>query len=213
LIFEKGFNLSNFALKLSLQKEVIDWIRDQQRLEITSDLNRQRLEKEQLLANNLRQQSLEAQLKHQELEQLLAKQQATHEIEILRTKAEFYGTLLKGGNLQILALQLAQNPEDVRAIQQAMFQQQQAERDRSIHLLQTLLQADVIEGWQLTEVCKRALSELTGKPAIISSQPLDSLEPSNASKEGVDVSIIQNSKNPTQQQDPEFKQEDLDQIN
>jgi predicted nucleic acid-binding protein len=62
----------------------------------------------------------------------------------------------------LLALQLAQNSCDVQAILQVLNQQKQIEREHHIKVLQTLLDADAIEGWQLAEVSKRALKELMG---------------------------------------------------
>ena len=66
------------------------------------------------------------------------------------------------GNLQILALQLAQSPGDVQAILQALNQEKQLEQAYKIQVLETLLKADAIEGWQLTEVGKLAIKDLMG---------------------------------------------------
>lgn len=190
-IYKSGFNLSNFTLKLSLQKEVADRIRDQTRLaeeiqverikqnllrektrfeieqeEQKVELERKRIEQQQALENDLRLKDLQAKLQHQELEQRLAQQQAEFELKLMEQKTNFYGSMLQSGNVQLLALQLAQNPEDVRAILQALNQQKQIEREHNIRILQTLLDADVVEGWQLTEVGKRALQELIGAPKV-----------------------------------------------
>ncbi|MEQ8383290.1 MAG: hypothetical protein RH949_13095 [Coleofasciculus sp. A1-SPW-01] len=186
-IYESGFNLSNFTLKLSLQQEVADWIRSQTRIqeeiqlekskqyliiektqfeieqeEKKAELEQKRIERQQELENKLRLKKLQAKLQHQELEQRLAQQQADFELKIMEQKTKFYSSMLQSGNLQLLALQLAQNPEDVRAILQALNQQKQIEREHNIKILRTLLDADVVEGWQLTEVGKRALQELIG---------------------------------------------------
>jgi hypothetical protein len=186
-IYESGFNLSNFILKLSLQQEVADWIRDQTRLqeeirlektkqnlvwektqfeveqeEQKVELERKRIEKQQALENDLRLKDLQAKLQHQALEQRLAQQQAEFELKLIEQKTKFYSSILQSGNFHLLALQLAQSPEDVRAILQVLNQQKQVEREHNIRILQTLLDADVVEGWQLTEVGKRALQELIG---------------------------------------------------
>jgi hypothetical protein len=186
-IYESGFNLSKFTLKLSLQQEIADWVQTQTRIqeeiklektkqdlvrektrfeiekeEQRSDQERKRLKKQQELENDLRLKDLEAKLQQQELEQRLAQQHAEFELKLMEQKTNFYSSILQSGNLQLLALQLAQNPEDVRAILQALSQQKQIEREHNIRILQTLLDADVVEGWQLTEVGKRALQELIG---------------------------------------------------
>jgi hypothetical protein len=186
-ISELGFNLSNFTLKLSLEQEVLDWVKTDKRIkedlhreQVQQDLerqrmnfaleqekqrveqNRQRIEQQQQLEQELKVKELEARLKQQQLEQELAQKQAEFELKIMEQKTIFYSSMLQTGNLQLLALQLAQNPGDVQAILQALNQQKQIEREHHIKVLQTLLDADAIEGWQLTEVSKRALKELMG---------------------------------------------------
>jgi hypothetical protein len=219
-ISESGFNLSHFILKLSLEKEVAEWIKtdtriqeDIQREQTQQDLERQRrkfaleqeeqnaelarkqleqqqiqanefkrkeleaqleqqklqqelarnqLEQQQNLQNELKRKELEAQLEQQKLQQDLARQQAEFEFKLMEQKTTFYSSILQAGNLQILALQLAQSPGDIQAILQALNQEKQLDRAYKIQVLETLLKADAIEGWQLTEVGKRAIKELMG---------------------------------------------------
>jgi len=219
-ISESGFSLSNFILKLSLEQEVVDWIKENTRIqeniqqeqtqqqrerqrrkfeieaeEQRAELAKKQLEQQQILDNEFKrkellakleqqkleqelaqkqveqQQMLEAQfnlrnlqvkLEQQRLEQELHQKQAEFELKLMEQKTTFYSSILQAGNLQILALQLAQSPGDVQAILQALNQEKQLDRAYKIQVLETLLRADAIEGWQLTEVGKRVIKELMG---------------------------------------------------
>ena len=219
-ISESGFNLSNFTLKLSLEEEVLNWLKEETRIleniqqeqtqqklerqrrqfeleqeeqraelaqkqteqqqiqdnefkrkEIEAKLEQQRLEQEfaqkqveqqQMLEAQFNLRNLQAKKEQQILEHQLHQKQAEFELKLMEQKTTFYSSILQAGNLQILALQLAQSPGDVQAILQALNQEKQLDRAYKIQVLQTLLNADAIEGWQLTEVGKRAITELMG---------------------------------------------------
>jgi hypothetical protein len=189
-IYEVGFDLNNFTLKLTLGEEAVDWIQTQTRIQeqinlertkqdlerqksqfdierdqAQTEFSRKKQEEELAFQNKLTQQQLQAKLQQQHLEQMLIQQQAEFELKIMQQKTEFYGSMLQQGNLQLLALQLAQNPGDVQAILQALNEQKQLDRENNIRVLETLLNADAVEGWQLTEVGKHALKELLGVAA------------------------------------------------
>lgn len=87
----------------------------------------------------------------------LERQRGELEIERMRMKMEFYGPLIKGGQWQLLALQLANHPEDVAAVAQMISQQRQAEMDNQLRALKIMLEEDVIEGFQMEEASKRVL--------------------------------------------------------
>lgn len=133
---------------------------EQQKLE--QELARKHLEQQQSMESLLKLKELEAQLEQQKLKQKLDQMQAESDLKLMQQKTTFYSSMLQSGNLQMLALHLAQNPGDVEAILQALNQQKQIEREYQIKVLQTLLEADVIEGSQLTEVGQRVLKELMG---------------------------------------------------
>lgn len=188
-IDESGLSVSKFTLKLSLSQDAINWVQTQRHIKEEIELEktkqdlvreknkfeieqeqtraeqeRKQIEEQQKLENQLKFNELQAKLQQQDLEHRLAQQQADFELKLMEQKTKVYSSMLQSGNLQLLALQLAQNPEDVRAILEALNQQKQIERENNIRILQTLLDADVIEGWQLTEVGKRALQEIIGLP-------------------------------------------------
>lgn len=99
----------------------------------------------------------------------IVRQEVTHELEatkvryeneIKKQRMDFYTPLIKKGQWNLLALQLAEHPDDVVAIANMMNQQQQAERDNQLKLLKIMLDEDVVEGFQVDEVRKRVLQKL-----------------------------------------------------
>lgn len=105
-----------------------------------------------------------------ELEQAQKREQ--FELQMMKQKTEFYAGMLQAGQWQLLALQLAQSPKDVQVILQTLNQQKQIEREHQVKMLKMLLDSDAVEGYQLSEVGKRALQELIG----LSEQPTAALE-------------------------------------
>jgi len=145
---------------------------EQQKLE--QQFAQRQVEQQQMLEAQLNLRNLQAQREQQKLEQEIHQKQADFEIKLMQQKTTFYSLILQAGNLQILALQLAQSPGDVQAILQALNQEKQLDRAYKIQVLETLLKADAIEGWQLTEVGKLAIKDLMGTveqflPAALSS--------------------------------------------
>ncbi len=133
---------------------------EQQNLE--QQFAQRQVEQQQKLEAQFNLRNLQSQLEQQKLEQELHQKQAEFELKLMEQKTTFYSSILQAGNLQILALQLAQSPGDVQAILQALNQEKQLEQAYKIQVLETLLKADAIEGWQLTEVGKLAIKDLMG---------------------------------------------------
>jgi hypothetical protein len=157
-----GFHISNVVIRVTPHQEVVDWSKERIRIDAQSSLEHQRLHRQQSLHQDLKRLELESALDRQSLEHKLAKQQAEFEIQILQVKTEFYGNLLKTGNINLLALQLSQNPGDVLIVQQALRQQQQEDRDLHMRTLEMLVKADGVEGFQLTELGKSTITQLLG---------------------------------------------------
>jgi hypothetical protein len=155
-----GFAITGLLIKVVSNQEVIDWNREKIRIDAQSSLEHQRLKREQSLQQDLKKLELEAAIDQQTLEHRLAKQQAEFDIQMLKVKTDFYSSLLKAGNINILALQLSQNPGDVLIVQQALLQQQQAERDMHLRTLEVMIRADGVEGFQLSELGKSTIAQL-----------------------------------------------------
>lgn len=168
-IYDEGFNLKQFTVILSLEEEAREWIRKRKRLQEAAKL--------QLLQQELERKRIRQSNKF-ELEQVRQREQ--FQLEIMKQKTEFYTAMLQAGQWQLLALQLAQSPEDVPVILQTLNQQKQIEREHQVKMLKMLLDSDAVEGWQLSEVGKRALQELIGfteqSPAALESAPTNNTE-------------------------------------
>lgn len=83
--------------------------------------------------------------------------------QLLRQQINFYSDILKGGEPQLLAMHLAQRPDDVQIIMQLINQQKQLEREQHMKMLKMLLDEDVIEGWQISDSVKRQLQQVFGQ--------------------------------------------------
>ncbi|UKP00517.1 hypothetical protein [Nostoc sp. UHCC 0870] len=179
-IHHEGFNLKTLYVTLSLEEEARERIRRKKRLSEEHELEKIRLQQEaelQTKRNKQERQEVKAglldEMEIQMLKQNLAKQQKIFEeeqarrqelfqLEIMKQRTEFYSTMLQAGQWQMLALQLAQNPQDVPLILESLNQQKLLEREHQIKMLKILIDTDAVEGWQLSEVGKRALQELVG---------------------------------------------------
>ena len=80
----------------------------------------------------------------------------------MKTKMDFYGPMIQAGQWQMLAMQLAQNPNDMQIIVQQLKQQEQLEREHQIKMLKMLLDEDALEGSQISEVGQAMLQKLLG---------------------------------------------------
>ncbi|MCB8952422.1 MAG: hypothetical protein H6650_10450 [Ardenticatenales bacterium] len=95
-----------------------------------------------------------------EREAQLQQQKDELEQKYLKSKMSFYGPLIEQGQWQLLALQLANNPNDVPAIIQMIDSQRQLEMKQQLEVLKFMLEEDVLDGFQLESVGKRALQKL-----------------------------------------------------
>ena len=157
-IYDVGFQLKNFVLKLSLEEEVRNRIREKKRIQETTDIEKTKIYSQKTLEEEA--QKLEMQRQQFEIERI--RQQEQFELERTKLKMEFYGPLLQAGNWQMLALQLSQNPQDVQIIMQQIQQQNETQRNHQIKMLEILLKEDAVEGSQLNEESKRLLQGLLG---------------------------------------------------
>jgi hypothetical protein len=156
IIHKSGFDVKNFTIKVLLPEEATGWIQDKTRTEKEAEIEKIKITKgleNQLLRQNLEQ---KMELKREKLNMKIQNQK----MEMQKQKVAFYNSMLQSGQLQLLALQLAQNPEDVQSVILALNQQKQMQREHDIRMLKTLIGADAVEGWQLTELNKRTLQNL-----------------------------------------------------
>jgi len=119
--YDVGFVLSRFVVELSLEEEARYHIREQ----IEWHKERERKEAE------------------------LASQRDALEMERRRMKIDFYGPLIRGGHWELLALQLTNNPEDVRSVAQMLDEERGAQMEQQLVALRIMLEEDAVEGFQL----------------------------------------------------------------
>jgi len=126
-----GLELVRFAVKLSLEEDARNHIRQLKEIERAKVHERRQAE--------------------------LERQRIELEVERTRMKMEFYSPLIKEGQWQLLALQLANHPEDVANVAQTLRQQRQTELDSQLKALKIMLEEDAIEGFQMEEASRRVL--------------------------------------------------------
>jgi hypothetical protein len=129
-----GLRVDRLVVRLSLEEEARDHIRKLKRIE--RDEERERREAE------------------------LEKQRAELEMEHVAMKMSFYRPLIEGGQWQLWALQLANNPADIATVAQMLGQQRQVDIENQLKALRIMLEEDAIEGFQIEEAGKRVLRRL-----------------------------------------------------
>lgn len=155
-IYDEGFQVDRFVLKLSLEQEIRDRIRGKKLAEDTAAMEITKIKQDKKIESE--RQSLEIQ--RQEFENERKKMQAEFEIEQIKMKMAFYAPILQSGNWSLLAMQLSQNPDDVKLIAEELNKQKQLERDHQMQMLKVLLEENALEGSQLNEVGRRTLKGL-----------------------------------------------------
>jgi SOS-response transcriptional repressor LexA len=116
---DTGFGIKRCVVNLSLEEDARAYIRKLRQIERDKELEKR--------------------------EAGLQKQQDQLEIERLKIKMSFYSPLVRQGHWQLLALQLAQHPQDVVTIAQMLGQCRQAETERQLQVLKTLLDTGALE--------------------------------------------------------------------
>ncbi len=129
--YSTGLKILRFVVKLSLEEDARNHIRQLKQIERTKVSERRQAE--------------------------LEKQRIELEVERTKMRMEFYSPLIKEGQWQLLALQLANHPDDVAAVAQMIRQQRQADMENQLRALKIMLEEDVIEGFQMEEASKRVL--------------------------------------------------------
>lgn len=95
-------------------------------------------------------------------------------LEIRREKIfDFYRQLINNGQWQLLALQLANQPDDISTISNMVLHQQQSVTDAQLRLLKSLLEENAIDSYQVSETGKSALKKLLEDIAIQTKTNLD----------------------------------------
>lgn len=165
---DSGFKLNRFTLKLSLETETRERIRERKHIQETIVTEKAKIE---------------GTIEIEKIKQELEIQRSQFEIERTKIRMDFYGPIIQAGNWQLLASQLASSPQDVALIMDMIKQQQLMDRNDKIQLLKILIETDSLEGTQLGDSGKRLLQELTG----LSEQSLPALKPEFTNNANVEI--------------------------
>ncbi len=129
--YDTGLKLIRFVVKLSLEDEARNHIRQLKQIERSKTLEREQA--------------------------VLDKQRDTIDMERKQMRMDFYSPMIREGQWQLLALQLANHPEDVASVAQLISQQRQLERDNQLRALKIMLDEDALEGFQMEAASRRIL--------------------------------------------------------
>jgi hypothetical protein len=102
-----------------------------------------------------------------------------HDFELNKIKMESYAPLIQEGQWNLLALHLAEHPDDVATISSMMTQQRQIELENQLKILKVMLEEDVIEGFHIEKVGKCMLQRLVDSLGLFDTK---SLSAGNGSK-------------------------------
>jgi hypothetical protein len=88
-----------------------------------------------------------------------------HDLEIKQLKKDFYAPIVKRDQWELLALHLAEHPDDVATVASMISQQQ-------FEMLKLMLDKDVIEGFHVEDVGKQVLQRLADSFGPLSTKAL-----------------------------------------
>lgn len=161
-VSEIGFKLDRPTVKLSLEKESRDRIRKKRNIDEEARIRKQEIKS--TIEIEQFQQELQRQRDRFELESKM--QQEQFKLQLNKQKMDLYGSLIKEGNWEFLAAQIADDPLEAQRIINKLQEQRQIDKEDKKQLLQLLIQEGAIEGWQLGGFGKQLVQELTGVPKI-----------------------------------------------
>ncbi len=145
--YDVGLKVKRFVVKLQPDSAAREHIR---RLEETKRrTEREKADIERLKEVEVAQAALDKERRE------FQKDKAVWELEEKQRLMQFYNTVIE--QLQLPVLQLANNPDDVPTVVKMQQEQQQAEFERQLKLLRTLVEEDILEAHQLEEATKHML--------------------------------------------------------
>jgi hypothetical protein len=86
--------------------------------------------------------------------------QARNTQQLLDLKVTRYRSLMEAGDINRFALQLAQNPDDVASVVQAIQAEKERDRRYATEFVSQLLESGVIEKWEMSDQARAALEIL-----------------------------------------------------
>ncbi|MGK3207309.1 SPFH domain-containing protein [Amycolatopsis sp. MEPSY49] len=101
-----------------------------------------------------------------EHERALKNMQEKHELELKQERLRFYAEVLREGDINMLALRLSGNKEDIQDVLELWKDQKQLDYDRSMTVLNTLLESRLVTRKDVAGLLADANDTLVGKPAV-----------------------------------------------
>lgn len=95
----------------------------------------------------------------QVLVRLRMDKQKEHNVR-LKSEVEVFKTLIKGGDLDQFALQLAQNPQEVAPVVEALFNERDTHRREVFSFITRLIESDALDRWQIDDQVRVTLQWL-----------------------------------------------------
>jgi hypothetical protein len=108
----------------------------------------------------------EMRLLHAEHARTLQNLKETHELELKQERLRFYAEVLREGDINMLALRLAGNKDDIKDVLELWKDQKQLDYDRSMTVLNTLLEARLVTRKDVAGLLADANDTLVGKPPV-----------------------------------------------
>ncbi|UOZ11330.1 hypothetical protein [Amycolatopsis sp. WQ 127309] len=103
---------------------------------------------------------------HAEHERTLENMKEKHDLELKQERLRFYAEVLREGDINVLALRLAGNKEDIQDVLELWKDQKQLDYDRSLTVLNTLLEARLVTRRDVAGLLADANDTLVGKPGV-----------------------------------------------
>jgi len=103
---------------------------------------------------------LDRALSEEKAQQQLRKLQEENQQHIIQARIEVYKEIIKAGDTERFALQLASNPDDIAAIEKIMHDDQLISRRETIDFISHMVSTGVIERWEVSDQAREALDWL-----------------------------------------------------
>ncbi|MGB3615730.1 MAG: hypothetical protein WBA10_18180, partial [Elainellaceae cyanobacterium] len=166
-VAESGFMLQLVSLKLSSEAPIAELIREQTLIQLSSRKQVTLMGETASLERTSLEQSIEMEHVRGRLD--AARQQR------LERKVQLYSKLLETDSLGLLALQIAQNPDDMATVTRLLGEQPQADLRRKLNILKAVTEENGADGRPLDETEKTTIQRLislaeTARPALRSAQ-------------------------------------------
>ena len=147
--YDIGLKVKRFVVKLQLDRVAREHIRKIEEIKLRTE--REKAEIEGLKVVEAAQAALDEERREFE------KDKAEWELEQKQRLMQFYSPLIERGDWQLLALQLANNPDDVEKVAGRISQERQAAAEKHLEFLKIALETGAIEEWEMNPTAKQVL--------------------------------------------------------